>query len=49
MRRKARFNILGVLQHVIQRGNNREPSFFSAADYIHYLDDLQIAADKYNC
>lgn len=49
MPRKARFNLLGIPQHVIQRGNNREPCFFSEADYIRYLDDLQIAADKHQC
>ncbi len=49
MPRKARFNLLGVPQHVIQRGNNREPCFFSEADYIRYLEDLQTAADKHEC
>ncbi len=49
MPRKARFNLLGVPQHVIQRGNNREPCFFSEADYIRYLEDLQTAADKHQC
>lgn len=49
MPRKARFNLLGVPQHIIQRGNNREPCFFSEADYIRYLDDLQTAADKHQC
>lgn len=28
MPRKPRFNLVGVPQHVIQRGNNREPCFF---------------------
>ena len=49
MPRKARFNLLGVPQHVIQRGNNREPCFFSEEDYIRYLEDLQTAADKHQC
>ena len=39
MPRKPRFNLPGVPQHVIQRGNNREPCFFSEADYPRYLDD----------
>ncbi len=34
MARKPRFNLPGVPQHVIQRGNNREPCFFAEADYI---------------
>lgn len=49
MARKPRFNLVGVPQHVIQRGNNREPCFFSELDYSRYLDDLQQAKDKYNC
>ncbi len=33
MPRKPRFNLPGIPQHVIQRGNNREPCFFTKADY----------------
>ena len=29
MARKPRFVLPGIPQHVIQRGNNREPSFYS--------------------
>lgn len=29
MPRKPRFNLVGIPQHVIQRGNNREPCFYS--------------------
>lgn len=29
MPRKPRFNLVGVPQYVIQRGNNREPCFFA--------------------
>lgn len=49
MPRKPRFNIVGVPQHVIQRGNNREPCFFEKSDYERYLEDLSIAAEKYDC
>jgi putative transposase len=49
MPRKPRFNLPGIPQHVIQRGNNREPCFFSDADYRRYLDDLAAAAVKYQC
>ena len=31
MARKPRFNLAGVPQHVIQRGNNREPCFYGEA------------------
>ena len=29
MPRKPRFNLPGIPQHVIQRGNNRDPRFFA--------------------
>jgi len=41
---KPRFAIPGVPQHVIQRGHNREPCFYSEVDYFRYLDDLGQAA-----
>ena len=49
MPRKPRFNLPGVPQHIIQRGNNREPCFYSQQDYLHYLDDIRFAAKKYEC
>jgi putative transposase len=36
-------------QHIIQRGNNREPCFFAEADYRFYLESLRDAAEKYQC
>ena len=48
MARKPRFVLPGVPQHVIQRGNNREPCFYAEADYSRYLKDLQEAAEKNN-
>ena len=47
MPRKPRFELPGVPQHVIQRGNNRKPCFYAEADYRRYLDDLRNAAEKY--
>ena len=44
MPRKPRFVLPGVLQHVIQRGDNREPCFYSEDDYVRYLDTMQQAA-----
>ncbi len=44
MSRKTRFVITGVPQHVIQRGHNREPCFYSNEDYFQYLDNLREAA-----
>jgi len=49
MPRKPRFNLVGIPQHVIQRGHNREPCFCSEQDYGHYLDDLKEAAKKHEC
>lgn len=44
MPRKPRFVLPGVPQHVIQRGHNREPCFYSEDDYVRYLDTIQQAA-----
>ena len=44
MARKPRFNLPGVPQHVIQRGNNRENCFFTNDDYRRYLRYLRDAA-----
>ncbi len=49
MPRKSRFNLVGIPQHVIQRGHNREPCFYSEQDYRRYLADLKAAAKKYEC
>ena len=49
MPRKPRFNLIGIPQHVIQRGNNREPCFYAEQDYRRYLDDLREVAKKYHC
>lgn len=49
MARKPRCNIVGVPQHVIQRGNNREACFYSEEDYRFYLECLEESAKKFNC
>ncbi|MDB4575682.1 transposase [bacterium] len=49
MPRKPRFNLAGVPQHVIQRGNNREPCFYSFQDYQHYLEYLKVSALNNDC
>ena len=49
MARKPRFNLPGIPQHIIQRGNNREPCFFTEQDYLFYLDHLRKAAEKMAC
>lgn len=37
---KPRFNLSGIPQYIIKRGNNREPCFVTEKDYQRYLDDL---------
>ena len=41
MPRRSRIIIPGVPLHLIQRGNNRQPCFYSDEDYGFYLDWLQ--------
>lgn len=49
MARRPRLYVPGVPQHVVQRGNNREPCFFAEEDYRYYLDCLTDAAASYGC
>ncbi len=47
MARLPRLNLPGIPQHVIQRGNNHQPCFFSEQDYSVYLDKLNEYSKKY--
>jgi putative transposase len=47
MARLPRLNLPGIPQHVVQRGNNRQVSFFCEKDYRVYLDKLKDYAKKY--
>lgn len=47
MPRKPRMYLPGVPCHVIQRGNNREATFFAERDYQFYLECLLEAAQRY--
>jgi putative transposase len=47
MPRKRRFQLPGVPVHVVERGNNREPSFFDDMDRLAYLDFLNESCDRY--
>lgn len=47
MARLPRYFIKGQPQHIIQRGNNREPIFAGDEDYVFYLECLQDAANRY--
>ena len=46
---RARLLFAGVPQHIIQRGNNRQATFFAEEDYRSYLDWLLEAGKKYDC
>jgi len=47
MPRLPRIMSPGLPQHLVQRGNNREPCFFAESDYLAYLHWLVRAADMY--
>jgi putative transposase len=49
MPRLARFNLPGYPQHVIIRGNNREPIFVDKDDYHFYLEKLERAMSLWAC
>jgi putative transposase len=49
MPRKPRIDLPGLPQHVIQRGNNREPCFYAPADYQYYLETLGEALVLHDC
>ena len=49
MPRSPRLYVPGMPSHVIQRGNNRAPCFYSAGDRAVYLDWLGDASAKYGC
>ena len=47
MARLPRFDLPGIAQHVIQRGNDRQPCFVSNADRQRYLQDVRDAAQRH--
>ncbi len=47
MARLPRLYLAGCAQHIIQRGNNREPCFYQEQDYKAYLAFLKEASEKY--
>jgi len=48
MPRLPRLNLVGVPQHIIQRGNNKQVCFFAEKDYTVYLSKLKEYGEKYN-
>ncbi|MGQ0698473.1 MAG: transposase [Panacagrimonas sp.] len=49
MARLPRYGLPGQPQHVIQRGNNRNPMFFAPQDYEFFLECLRDGCDRYSC
>ncbi|MCJ8312680.1 MAG: transposase [Saccharospirillaceae bacterium] len=47
MPRQPRINIPDIAQHIIQRGNNKEPCFYNADDYAVYLAKMEEYAAKF--
>lgn len=48
MARLARLSPVGVPQHIIQRGNNRQVCFNGDEDFLAYANWLKEFADKYH-
>jgi len=49
MPRQARYRIPGIPQHLVQRGNDRQPTFFAERDYQLYKRWLAEAAADHSC
>lgn len=49
MSRLPRFDLPGIPQHVVQRGNNRLPCFLDDDDRQHYLQYLRSALQRFGC
>ena len=49
MARLTRFEFIEIPQHVVQRGNDRQPCFAGEEDYRRYLRGLQEASLETAC
>src|SRR5215469_9266070 len=49
MAHQPRLDIPHIAQHIVQRGHNQQPCFGHEHDYHHYLQELQVAALKFDC
>jgi putative transposase len=49
MPRRARLDLPDIPQHIIQRGNDRQPCFFGQADYTRFRNSLQEIALDVGC
>lgn len=49
MPRQPRLDLPDIPQHIVQRGNDRKPCFFTDIDRIRYLDDLREITLRERC
>lgn len=49
MPRQPRLDLAGVPQHIVQRGNDRQPCFFQDIDRVRYLDELRGICMRESC
>jgi len=49
MGRYARQAVADIPYHIINRGNNRQPIFFTDEDYLFFMDSLEVAKARYPC
>ncbi len=49
MPRPPRIELVDVPQHIVQRGNNRQATFFADSDFRFYKECLRDAANKHGC
>lgn len=49
MPRQPRIDLPGIPQHIVQRGNDRQPCFFNEIDHVRYLQDLREIARREQC
>jgi len=49
MPRQPRIDLPDVPQHIVQRGNDRQPCFFTEEDYLRYLTELREIARREGC
>jgi len=49
MARQPRIDLPGIPQHIVQRGNDRQPCFFTELDHTRYLQDLRDIARREYC
>ncbi len=49
MPRRPRLDLPGIAQHLVQRGNDRQPCFFADIDRQRYLQDLRALASSLDC